>query len=159
MSQKTDKQSAEMKQLEEKLKSLEDQLKRALADYQNLEKRIAEGRSELTSFVGASLINKLLPVLDHLETALLGASDEEKASGWYKGVELSVTQLKQILKEEGVEVIIAEGQFDPALHEAVDTKEGEDNKILEVVQKGYTLHGRVLKPARVIVGKKEDNHG
>lgn len=146
-------QKLKIEELEEKLQLLEDQLKRALADYQNLEKRIQDGRSELTSFVGANLISKLLPVLDHLEMALLGATDQERQSGWFKGVDLSVAQFKQILKEEGVDQIVADGQFDPSLHEAVDIREGEDNKILEVVQKGYTLNGRVLKPARVVVGK------
>lgn len=136
-----------------KVSELEEQLKRAVADYHNLEKRIQEGRSELTAFVGASLISKLLPVLHHLELAIAGALDQDKQSGWFKGVELSVNQFKQVLKEEGLEEIPTESGFDPALHEAVDMRVGEDNTILEVSQKGYTLNGKVLQPAKVVVGK------
>jgi len=141
-------------QLEQRVADLENQLKRAVADYHNLEKRVSEGRSELTSFVGAELLRRLLPVLDHLEQALAGVSEEEKQSGWVKGVELAVKEFEQVLQSEGLGQIAADGQFDPALHEAVDTREGEDNKILEVIRKGYTLNGRVVRPAQVVVGKK-----
>lgn len=157
-------------QLQAKLADVESQLKRALADYQNLEKRVAEGRSELTNFVGGELIKKLLPVLDHFETVVEKGRpvlSDPPAGGeskeWFRGVELAVKEFKQILAQEGLEEIPADpstslgagGQFDPALHEAVDTKEGEDNKILEVVRKGYTLNGKVLRPAQVVVGKSQ----
>ncbi|MCR4305949.1 MAG: nucleotide exchange factor GrpE [Candidatus Daviesbacteria bacterium] len=132
---------------------LENQLKRAVADYHNLEKRVAEGRSELTKWGTGELLVKILPTLDHLEQALNGASEQERQSGWFKGVELAVKELNQVLQSEGLEQIAADGQFDPNLHEAVDTREGEDNKILEVVRKGYTLNGKVLRPAQVVVGK------
>lgn len=138
----------------EKVASLEDQLKRAVADYHNLEKRISEGRSELTSFVGAELVRKLLPVLDHLEQALTGISEEEKQSGWVKGVELAAKEFKSVLQQEGLDEIVSGSQFDPSLHEAVDTSEGEDNKILKVVRIGYTLNGKVIRAAQVVVGRK-----
>ena len=136
------------------IKNLENQLKRAVADYHNLEKRVSEGRSELTNFVGGELIKKLLPVLDHLEKSLFGVSDQEKESGWFKGVELAVKELNQVLQSEGLGEIQADGGFDPTLHEAVDTREGEDNMILEVVKKGYNLNGKVLRPAQVVVGRR-----
>ena len=145
---------------QEKIDALESQLKRAVADYQNLEKRINEGRSELTNFVGAELVKRLLPVLDHLETALAGIkqsgpalSEQSESNGWVKGVELAVKEFKQVLQSEGLDDIPADGVFDPALHEAVDTRDGEDNKILEVVRKGYNLNGKVLRPAQVVVGR------
>ena len=141
------------KKQDNKVAELEAQLKRAVADYRNLESRISQGRSELTSFVGAELIKKLLPVLDHLEQALAGISEEEKQNGWVKGVELAVKEFNQVLGSEGLEEIVADGQFDPVLHEAVDTSEGDDNKILRVVRKGYTLNGKVLRPAGVLVGR------
>ncbi len=145
-------------QLEQKVADLENQLKRAVADYQNLERRITEGRSELSSWASAELIKNLLPVLDHLEQALAGISEEERQSGWAKGVELAVKELNQVLSSEGLDEIPADGVFDPALHEAVDTREGDDNMILEVVRKGYTLNGKVLRPAQVIVGRKSNDH-
>ncbi len=146
-------------QIEQRVADLENQLKRAVADYQNLEKRVSEGRSELTRWGTAELLTKILPVLDHLEQALSGVSEQEKQSGWVKGVELAVKEFEQVLASEGLGQIAADGQFDPALHEAVDTQEGEDNKILKVVRKGYNLNGKVLRPAQVVVGRKEQNNG
>lgn len=132
------------------------QLKRAIADYQNLEKRVKEGRSELSSWANSELIVKLLPVLDHLETALNGATETDKQSGWFKGVEMAVKYFKEVLRSEGLEEIVADGQFDPSLHEAVDTKDGENNKILAVARRGYRLQNRVVRPAQVIVGKEKN---
>ncbi len=136
---------------------LESQLKRAVADYQNLEKRVMEGRSELSSFATTELLKKVVPSLDHFEKALEGASEEDKKSGWYKGVEMAMKQLRGVLKDEGLEQVEigADGRFDPALHEAVDAREGKEDEVLEVVEKGYTLNGKILKPAKVIVGKKK----
>ena len=169
-----------VQELENKVNELDSQLKRAVADYHNLEKRVSEGRSELTNYMGAELIRKLLPVLDHLETALNGIKQSEPAlsetaavssvepqsesNGWAKGVELAVKEFAQILASEGLEEIPADGVFDPALHEAVDTREPSsaeasagkgDNSILEVVRKGYNLNGKVLRPAQVVVGRQQ----
>ena len=125
---------AKRNQNQQRIEELENQLKRAVADYRNLEQRISQGRSELTSFVGAELVKRLLPVLDHLEQSLAGVknnqatamSEQSESNGWTRGVELAVKEFKQVLAQEGLEEIVADGQFDPALHEAVDTKEGED---------------------------------
>ncbi|MBI2597379.1 nucleotide exchange factor GrpE [Candidatus Daviesbacteria bacterium] len=165
MAKKQDK----VKELEQKIAELDSQLKRAVADYRNLESRVSQGRSELTSFVGAELVKRLLPVLDHLEQALTGISEQDKQSGpalserselngWFKGVELAVKEFNQVLAQEGLDQIPADGVFDPALHEAVDTAEGDDNKILKVVRKGYTLNDKVIRPAQVIVGRKSNDH-
>ena len=151
-------QSEELEKLQQRLADLENQLKRAVADYQNLEKRVSEGRSELTQFVGAQLLKRLLPVLDHLEQALSGVDEVEKGSGWVKGVELAVKEFKGVLQSEGLDEIVADGQFDPILHEAVDTREGNDNMILEVIKKGYNLNGKILRPTQVVVGQKGNNH-
>lgn len=150
------KKKEEQNQLEQRVTDLESQLKRAVADYQNLEKRVAEGRSELTKWGTGELLVKLLPSLDHLEQALVGANDEDRKSGWFRGVELAVKELNQVLQSEGLGQIAADGQFDPNLHEAVDTQEGNDNMILKVVRKGYTINGKVLRPAGVVVGRKQD---
>ncbi len=147
-------ENTKITELETKIAELDSQLKRAVADYQNLEKRVSEGRSELTNYVGAEIIRRLLPVLDHLEQSLSGISDEERQSGWAKGVELAVKEFNQVLQSEGLEEIVADGQFDPSLHEAVDTRDGEHDRILEVVRKGYNLNGKVLRPAQVVVGRR-----
>ncbi len=160
------KQDIKVEQLEQRIADLENQLKRAVADYRNLEYRVSQGRSELTNYVGAELIKRLLPVLDHLEQALSGISEQEKQSGWVKGVELAVREFKQILQQEGLEEVVSDGQFDPALHEAVDVVENppspdgsgetKDNMILKIVKKGYNLNGKILRPAGVVVGRKTE---
>lgn len=152
MTKKIDK----VKELENKVNELDNQLKRAVADYHNLEKRVQEGRSELTRWGTGELLIKILPALDHLEQALAGTKRTDEISGWFKGVELAVKELKQVLQAEGLEQIEVSGQFDPNLHEAVDIREGDDNKILEVVRDGYKLNGKVLRSAQVVVGKEEN---
>jgi molecular chaperone GrpE len=147
----------ELQSIREEHEQVKNQFKRALADYQNLEKRVQESRAELAAWASAEVIKKILPVMDHFDKALGGASEEETKSGWFKGVKMSVLQLQQMLKDEGLEQIETDGQFDPTLHEAVDTKEGKDGQVLEVVEKGWMLNGKIMKPARVVVGKKIKN--
>jgi molecular chaperone GrpE len=145
----------ELQTLQENFESVNGQFKRALADYQNLEKRVAEGRSEMNSWAVNDLLRQIAQVMHYFDQAFKGVSEEEQQSNWFKGVKMANLQLAQVLQNAGLEEIETDGQFDPALHEAVDTKDGEDGKILEVVEKGYKLNGKILKPARVIVGKKE----
>jgi molecular chaperone GrpE len=144
----------EFEKLKTDFDNLQNQLKRAVADYQNLEKRVADGRAELTNWANTELLKKLVTVLDYYEKALEGASEEDKKSGWFRGVELATQQLRSVLSSEGLEQVGADGPFDPTLHEAVDAKEGEENMILEIVEKGYNLNGKILRPAKVVVGKK-----
>ena len=148
------KQDNKLQELEQKIAELDSQLKRAVADYHNLEKRVAEGRSELTKWGTSELLVKLLPALDHLEQALEGASEADRQSGWFRGVELAVKELNQVLQGEGLSQIAADGQFDPNIHEPFDKAEGENNMILKVVRKGYNLNGKVVRPAGVVVGRK-----
>ncbi len=147
------KRQEEVKQLEEKMLNLENQLKRALADYRNLEKRIHEDSSMIVDYSKGQLIRKLLPVLDNLDMAVAGASEAESESSWLKGALMSIKSLRQVLTEEDLVEIDTSGNFDPSLHEAIDIREGENDKILEVAQRGYTLNSKVLRPAKVVVGK------
>lgn len=145
----------EFQTLQEQFALVDSQFKRALADYKNLEKRVSDGRSEMASWAATQLIEKMLPSLDYLEMATLGVSDDEKKSGWFKGVEMAVRQLKETLRNEGLEEISDGGHFDPIKHEAVDTRVGKEGAILETTRKGYLVNGKVLRPALVIVGRKE----
>lgn len=145
----------ELQKLQDSFDSVNGQFKRALADYQNLEKRIAEGRSEMNSWAVNDLMRQIAQVMHYFDQAFKGVTEDEQKSGWFKGVQMATLQLRQVLQNQGLEEIETDGQFDPSSHEAVDTKEGEDGKILEVVEKGYKLNGKILKPARVVVGKKE----
>lgn len=145
----------ELQALQQSFDSVNSQFKRALADYQNLEKRIAEGRSEMNSWAVNDLMRQIAQVMHYFDQAFKGVSEDEQKSGWFKGVQMATLQLRQVLSSQGLEEINTDGNFDPGLHEAVDTRDGEDGKILEVVEKGYQLNGKILKPAKVIVGKKE----
>ncbi len=158
----TKKQDTKLQDLEQKVTELDNQLKRAVADYQNLEKRIQEGRSELTKWGTGELLVKILPTLDHLETVVQSGrqvlSEQSESKEWLKGVELAVKEFRNVLQSEGLNEIPTDGEFNPAIQEAVDTRVDEDNKILEVVRRGYTLNGKILRPAQVVVGRQSEDH-
>ena len=133
----------------EEFKNLENQLKRALADYQNLEKRVISEKSEWIKLANKGLLLRLLPALDNLSLAEKHTQDT--------GVKLSIDQMISVFKEEGIEKIETVGRnFDPNFMEAVHATEGEEGKIIEEVKAGYTLFGQVLRPAQVAVGKGEN---
>lgn len=132
--------------LKARIGELENNWRRALADYKNLEKRVAEERLAIVSFANATLILKILTVLDNLE--MLDKHVEDA------GLKLTVKEFKQILTAEGVEGFFPAGEdFDSGKMEAVEMVDGEEGKVVEVLQKGYKLKGKVLRPARVKVGK------
>lgn len=132
---------------DQKFEELENQLKRVLADYQNLEKRQVAERSDWIRNANRNLILRLLPALDTLNLAKKHVEDE--------GLKLSIQQFQDALKAEGIERIETEGQnFDPKTMEAVEVQTGEEGKVLSEVRAGYMLNGEVLRPAQVKVGKK-----
>lgn len=133
----------------EKHQELENQLKRALADYQNLERRVEEERRLLTQLSSAIIVEKFLPVLDNFESAQAHLNDQ--------GLELVIKQLKDVLTSEGVEEIPAVGlSFNPKLHEATEVVEGEnDNLIVKVARKGYKINDKVIRPAQVAVERSK----
>jgi molecular chaperone GrpE len=132
-------------QLEEKIADLENKWKRALADYQNLEKRVKKEKENFAKFSNASLIDKLLSVLDAFEKCVEHLED--------KGLNLVLEQFKAVLESEGLEEIKTEREkFDPEKMDAAEIVDGPKNKVVEVVLKGYLLNGKVLRPAKVKVG-------
>ncbi|HKC14910.1 MAG TPA: nucleotide exchange factor GrpE [Patescibacteria group bacterium] len=137
----------------QQIENLENQLKRTLADYQNLEKRVAEEKSGWIRMANKDLILRLLPTLGHLETVLKGAKDSGVQSSWLEGVKMTVEEFRKVLAEEGLEPVQTE-TFDPNLHEVVQVKEGPEGKILDVLEMGYKLNGILIRPAKVIVGKE-----
>ncbi len=123
---------------------LENQLKRALADYANLQKRSEEEKKMAMRFANALLLVKFLDVLDGLEAAAASIDSE--------GLNLVIKKFKDILEGENVREIPTDGEFNPELHEGIATVEGEKSgEIAEVLQKGYLLSDKVLRPARVKV--------
>jgi len=139
-------------ELTKKSKDLENHLKRVLADYQNLERRVSEGRQELIKAANRGLILRLLPALDTLVIAQKHTNDE--------GLKLSIQQLSDILEKEGVKKIeTLEKNFDPKYMECVQTVEvdpstgsGQEGKVIEELKAGYMLNDSVLRAAQVSVG-------
>ena len=140
----------------DKNQELENQLKRALADYANLQKRVEGERRELAEYFKSIFAFKFLPTLDSLEAALK-AVGRGGAQSTEQGLELAVGQFRKVLEGEGVEEIKTDGRFNPSLHEAIEVVSGkQDNKIVEVVAKGYKLGEKILRPAKVKVEKREE---
>ncbi len=138
--------SSKVKSQKSKIEELEQNWKRALADYQNLVKRIESDKAEIIKLASLNIVNKLLPTLDVLEKAAAHSQDA--------GVNMAVKQFSQVLAEEGLEEIApAVGdKFDPNLHECVETISGESvESIAEVTRKGYKINGFILRSAQVKV--------
>jgi molecular chaperone GrpE len=129
-----------------------DRLKRVAADFDNYRKRATRERDELIERANERLVKELLPVLDDLERALLAAAEHEEAA-LEEGVRLVHRSLAQLLERQGLKPISTDGKFDPHVHEALlsQPSEQEEGDVLDVVQKGYTLADRVIRPARVVV--------
>ncbi|HJS70479.1 MAG TPA: nucleotide exchange factor GrpE [Gaiellaceae bacterium] len=149
-------------ELEERLALLERErdeylsdLKRVAAEFDNFRKRAARDHESLVSRAHERLVKELLPVLDDLERALVAAEEHEEAK-LEEGVRLVHRELRSALAKEGLVEIETEGVFDPHVHEALLTQpsEQDDGAILEVIQKGYRLGDRVLRPARVVISQE-----
>jgi molecular chaperone GrpE len=127
---------------------------RAAADFQNFKRRTEQEREEVARLANAALIINILPILDDLERALLSVDAHLAGLTWVDGIRLIYRKFQAVLEAAGVSEIKTEGQeFDPRVHEAVMYGEGEEGKIVSEVQRGYTLDGRVLRPAMVVVGR------
>jgi len=130
---------------------------RARAEFANYKKRIERDQEEARGRAAAALLAKILPVEDDLRRAVRERPEAEGYPHWADGIELIQRKLAALLEAEGVEVIPADGvAFDPALHEAVTYEPSNDHKegeIIEVIQQGYRLGERVLRPARVRVAR------
>src|SRR5947207_1178496 len=126
---------------------------RTQADFENWRKRAAKEAAAAGERAKSGLVRELLPVVDNLERAL--ASAEESEQHLAAGVRLVHSELLAVLERNGVEQFDPEGEkFDPAVHEALSTREADGAKpgmVLDVVEKGYKANGTVLRPARVVV--------
>jgi molecular chaperone GrpE len=130
-------------------------LQRLAADFDNYRKRVARDQQQLVARAHEGLVKELLPVLDDLERAL-GAAEVHDEATVVEGVRLVQRALADQLAREGLVEIAADGAFDPHVHEALLSQPGEGaapGTVLQVVQKGYRLGDRVLRPARVVVAE------
>jgi molecular chaperone GrpE len=130
---------------------------RAAADLINFKKRSEQEKAEIAKFANAVLVMSLLPILDDFERALDNVSIKLAGFTWVDGIRLIQRKLQAVLESQGLSQIEALGNdFDPAVHEAVLSEEGEEGKVIEELQKGYKFHERVLRPAMVKVGKGKE---
>ncbi len=146
----------ELDSVREEKDKLFDRLQRVYADYANFQKRVPKNIADSVAYEKERFIRLFLPVLDNLEHTLK-AHAAESTDPLIRGVEITYGQLLDILKVQGITPIQAAGEkFDPERHEAMlrrSEPDKENDVILEEVQKGYMLNGRVLRPSRVVVNK------
>ncbi|MGE0688594.1 MAG: nucleotide exchange factor GrpE [Dehalococcoidia bacterium] len=127
---------------------------RTAADFANYKRRVEQEREEWARLSNASLVMNVLPLFDDLERALDNVDANIAGLTWLEGIRLIQRKFKQFLEGNGVEEIQADGEsFDPNVHEAVMFGEGPEGKVIGVVQKGYKLGNRVLRPTMVVVGQ------
>jgi molecular chaperone GrpE len=133
-----------------------DDLKRLAAEFENYKKRAAREQANLSARAAERLVKELLPIVDDLERALEAAEHHEEAK-LEDGVRLVHRQLASALEREGLAEIETDGKFDPHVHEALLSQpaDAEEGSVIEVLQKGYKLGDRVLRPARVVVAAAE----
>ncbi|MBI4858255.1 MAG: nucleotide exchange factor GrpE [Acetobacterium woodii] len=147
-----------LKEIVKEDEAILNRLVRLQADFENFKKRSQKEKTEMYQFASESFATKLLPVMDNLERAEAALADaSEEAKGYIDGLEMVFKQLKDVLKEEGLEEIVCEGPFDPNLHHGVavgEDDEKEDQDIIDVFQKGYKFKGKVIRPAMVKVCNK-----
>jgi len=161
MPQKKSPSEKTVSELEERMALLEKErdeylndLKRVAADFENYRRRAARDQESLVARAHERLVKELLPVLDDLERALEAAAEHEEAK-LEEGVRLVHRELSQALAKEGLVEIETNGRFDPHVHEALlsQPSEADEGTVIEVIQKGYRLGDRVLRPARVVISQ------
>jgi len=146
---------AQLAEVEQKRDEYLADLQRLAAEFENYRKRAARDQERLIAHAHERLVRELLPVLDNLERALEAAERHEEAM-LVEGVKLVERSLRTTLTKEGLLEIETDGPFDPHVHEALLTQPNElfePGSVVEVVQRGYRLGDRVVRPARVIVAE------
>lgn len=138
--------------------AVQSQLLRLQADFENYKKRTQKEKSDIYQMALEGFVKKLLPVLDNLERAEKSGDDKGESSTYRDGVQMVFKELINVMDQEGVKEIESEGKaFDPNFHHGVAVgmeEDVEDQIILEVFQKGYTLKGKVVRPAMVKINQK-----
>ncbi|MBN1917092.1 MAG: nucleotide exchange factor GrpE [Verrucomicrobia bacterium] len=148
----------ELHLLEEKSKKADEyygHYMRARADLDNMRKRIERDKADFVKYANERLLSEIIPILDNFERAFAAAEKVPATHNFAVGVEMILKQLREVLARYGVEELYPAGEpFDPAKHEAaetVETAEHPDHTVVDVLQRGYVLNGRVVQPAVVRV--------
>ena len=144
-----------LNEAQQQIDELNERVVRLTADYDNYRKRAQRDKIEARQFANQGILEKLLPVLDNFEMAIIAVKDADPSVR--DGVQMIYDQLLSVLKAEGVESVDAVGkQFDPNLHEAISQEESdevEEGEVISQIQRGFILNNRLVRPARVVVAK------
>lgn len=154
-------------ELIEKIQSLQEEADknydlyvRSQAEMENFKKRNAKEKEDVVRYANETLIKEILPVMDNLEKAISHAHQDNAVDALREGVELTLKGLKDSLKKAGLKEVEAQGHpFDPCFHEAVSEMVDERAKpgtVIQELQKGYVLNGRLIRPSMVIVNRRKD---
>lgn len=155
-SQETDESQAQIDELTQQRDDFEDKYLRSQAEIQNMRQRYEKQEQQLLKYDGQKLAKEILPAIDNIERALAVEVDDEKGQQLKKGIEITLGSLQEALKDNNVTEIEALGQtFDPNIHQAIQTVPADDDHpvdtVTAVLQKGYMLKDRVLRPSMVVV--------
>ncbi len=156
------KKEAEIKNLKKKFEKIQEEFLRKAAEMENLRKRLEREKNDFMQYALSEHLKELLGVMDNFERALESQNQDEEES-LQKGVEMIYKQLYDLLLKQGVkQITIEENRFDPHLHQAFLTEESDkvtELQVAEELQKGYTIHDRLLRPSlvKVYIPKKEEN--
>ena len=147
-------ETAQIEKLQQEIEEMKALAQRTQADFMNYKKRVEKEKSELTVFANEKIVTEMLTIVDNFERALQ-SEKENSETAFYKGVELILKQLMDTLYKFGLEEIDALNQdFDPNFHHAVIQEEADEpDKVIEVLQKGYKLKDKVIRPSMVKVSK------
>lgn len=155
------KKEAEIKNLKKKFEKIQEEFLRKAAEMENLRKRLEREKNDFMQYALSEHLKELLGVMDNFERALESQNQDEEES-LQKGVEMIYKQLYDLLLKQGVkQITIEENRFDPHLHQAFLTEESDkvtELQVAEELQKGYTIHDRLLRPSlvKVYIPKKEE---
>lgn len=150
----------EIEELRQKNDEYLDKIKRLQAEFENYRKRAGKEREETVQLATVRLVKELLLLADNFERALANTKNPNESDSQSQGLKMMYWQLMDVLKGEGVTTIDTKGKLDPFQHEVmtkVDDPDRADDEIVECVQKGYRMRGKVIRPARVIVCRKGDS--
>jgi molecular chaperone GrpE len=155
---KPSEQSSAEEELTKKLTEMQDKYIRLSAEFENYRKRTLREKIELSRTGGEAVIISLLPVVDDFDRAIVSMGDTDDCTAIKQGLELINTKLSAFLKQNGVSEIKAINEpFNPDIHEAVTSTPVDDEslkgKVIEVIRKGYTLHEKVIRFPKVVVGE------
>ncbi|EEF13194.1 co-chaperone GrpE [Campylobacter rectus RM3267] len=144
-------------ELQKQLEELTDKYYRANADFENIKKRFEKEKADIATYANEKFARDLLPVIDALEMAVnFETEGDEYAAKIKEGIYITIDQFKKCFEKNGITAIEANEDFDPNFHNAmlqVESEDVEKGKIVQVIQKGYLINGRILRPAMVSIAK------